>query len=69
MPIGEIKSYKPDRGFGFIENGSEQNSDIFFHITQYEGKGEPPEEGQRVSFVANVGEKGLAASKVRKLDS
>lgn len=70
MPQGVVKSYNSDRGFGFIRNGSSEDSDIFFHITEFsvDKEGRPPRKGDRVEFVAEVGNKGLAASDLKRID-
>lgn len=71
MPIGEVKKYIPDKGYGFIQNGSPNDSDIFFHITEFDGSqgAEPPKAGEEVSFTVKIGDKGLAAQDVRRVEA
>ena len=53
-----------DKGFGFIETGSQK--DIFFHTSALEGVTfEELREGQRVSFVEGVGPKGPRAESIK----
>ncbi len=61
---GTIKWFNADKGFGFIsqENGGE---DIFVHFRAIVGDGyKSLDEGQRVSFEVERGQKGLQASNV-----
>lgn len=46
--IGAIKSYNADKGYGFIINENEE--DVFFHISDFEEKGETPTKGMEVSY-------------------
>ena len=63
MAEGTIKRLT-DKGFGFIETGSE--SDMFFHHSSVEGTTfEELQEGQRVSFTAGQGPKGPRAENVK----
>ncbi len=55
---GTIKFFNYDRGFGFItpDNGGK---DVFVHITAFEKAGLPaPEEGAKLSFVAEDDRRG-----------
>lgn len=48
---GEVLSYFPDRGFGFITYGPEKST-VFFHISQCPGlESVTPEVGMKVSFI------------------
>lgn len=53
MPVGKIIEWKDDRGFGFIRPERDygfkrgEESDLFFHVTQFDGAGKV---GCRVSF-------------------
>lgn len=60
---GRIKTYKEDRGFGFIvpDNGE---SDLFFHITQVQGM-TLPTSGIAVQYEVAQTSKGLNAVNVR----
>ena len=63
MPEGTIKRLT-DRGFGFIETGS--NKDLFFHSSDLEGaRYEELQEGQKVTYVEGQGPKGPRAEKVK----
>ena len=62
MSEGTIKRLT-DKGFGFIDTGS--NQDMFFHMSSLEGISfEELREGQRVSYVAGQGPKGPRAEQV-----
>ena len=53
-----------DKGFGFIENGSDK--DMFFHSSALEGvRFEELREGQRVSYEVGQGPKGPRAENVK----
>ena len=53
-----------DKGFGFIENGSDK--DMFFHSSSLEGvRFEELREGQRVSYDVGQGPKGPRAENVQ----
>lgn len=53
-----------DKGFGFIENGSDK--DMFFHSSALEGvRFEELREGQRVSYDVGQGPKGPRAENVQ----
>ena len=63
MAEGTIKRLT-DRGFGFIDTGS--NKDMFFHSSSVEGVSfEELQEGQRVSFTEGRGPKGPCAEHVK----
>lgn len=50
MPLGKVKFYNRDRGFGFIEP-TEGGPDIFFHVTQLqESQMDDPILGTRVGY-------------------
>jgi cold shock CspA family protein len=63
LHTGRIKTYKEDRGFGFItpDNG---DSDLFFHITQVQGMALPTP-GTAVQYEVTQTPKGLNAVNVR----
>lgn len=62
MAEGTIKRLM-DKGFGFIDTGS--NQDIFFHMSNVEGASfDELQEGQRVSYVEGQGPKGPRAEQV-----
>ncbi|MCA9153992.1 MAG: cold shock domain-containing protein [Pirellulaceae bacterium] len=63
MAEGKIKRMT-DRGFGFIEDGT--NKDMFFHSSSvHEGRFDDLREGQRVSYDVGLGPKGPRAENVR----
>lgn len=63
MPEGNIKRLT-DRGFGFIDTGSDK--DLFFHSSSLEGvEFEELQEGQRVSYTEGRGQKGPCAENVK----
>jgi cold shock protein len=62
MAEGTIKKLT-DKGYGFIDTGT--GRDLFFHMTNVEGRFEDLREGQRVSFNEGEGPKGPRAENVR----
>ena len=66
MAEGTIKRL-PDRGFGFIDTGSDK--DMFFHLSNLEEgvSFEELQEGQRVSYTEGRGPKGPCAENVRPI--
>jgi CspA family cold shock protein len=63
MAEGTIKRLT-DRGFGFIDTGSEK--DLFFHSSSLDGTSfDELQEGQRVSFTEGSGPKGPCAENVK----
>jgi len=65
MPVGVVKSFNDQRGYGFITpDGGEK--DVFVHSSGIQGPGQGSlREGQRVEFELTQGEKGPQASNVR----
>ena len=64
---GTVKWFNPSKGFGFItqENGGE---DVFVHFNAIVSSGyKSLDEGQRVSFEVERGQKGLQAANVTTL--
>ena len=62
MAEGTIKRLT-DKGFGFIDTGS--NQDVFFHMSNVEGVHfDELKEGQKVTYVEGVGPKGPRAEQV-----
>jgi CspA family cold shock protein len=63
-----VKWYDKKKGFGFI---SWEGKDVFFHCSNIEGydlnkPAEGPKDGEVVSFIIEIGTKGLIARKVTR---
>ncbi len=64
MAEGTIKKKMADKGFGFIDTGTD--NDMFFHSSNLEGVSfEELQEGQRVSYTEGQGPKGPRAENVK----
>ncbi|OJX65772.1 MAG: cold-shock protein [Micrococcales bacterium 73-13] len=64
---GTVKWFNGEKGFGFIapDDGS---ADVFAHFSAIEGSGfRNLEEGQKVEFEVEQGQKGLQARNIRRL--
>jgi CspA family cold shock protein len=66
MPVGNVKWFNPEKGFGFItQPGGE---DVFVHFKAIAGDGfKSLDEGQKVEFEIVKGPKGLQAANVVKV--
>jgi CspA family cold shock protein len=65
MAEGTIKRLT-DRGFGFIDTGSDK--DLFFHSSALDGVSfDELQEGQRVSYTEGQGQKGPCAENVKPI--
>ncbi|MEN6466510.1 MAG: cold-shock protein [Syntrophaceae bacterium] len=66
MAEGTVKWFNEQKGFGFIEK--DEGGDVFVHYTAITGTGfRTLQEGQRVSFEIQQGQKGPAAANVKLL--
>jgi CspA family cold shock protein len=65
MPTGTVKWFNEDKRFGFI-TPDEAGKDLFVHRSGVAADG-PLEEGARVSFDVEQGDKGPKAVNVREL--
>jgi len=60
---GTVKWFNADKGFGFIQRDS--GEDVFVHYSSIIGDGyKSLDEGARVSFLVETGQKGLQATDV-----
>ncbi|MCL1948911.1 MAG: cold-shock protein [Turicibacter sp.] len=66
MATGTVKWFNADKGFGFISQ--ESGDDIFAHFSQIQGSGfKSLEEGQKVEFDIENGQRGPQAANIVKL--
>ena len=62
--IGTVKWFNDAKGFGFIT--PESGPDVFVHFRSIQGAGfKSLAEGQKVSFIATKGQKGMQADEVQ----
>lgn len=62
--IGTVKWFNPSKGFGFIER--ENGKDVFVHFSAIDSEGfKSLEEGQKVEFDVQEGQRGPQAANVR----
>ena len=63
---GTVKWFNAEKGFGFIE--VEGGSDVFAHFSAIQGDGfKTLEEGQKVEFEVEQGQRGPQATNIVKL--
>ncbi|RXS99699.1 cold-shock protein [Ammoniphilus sp. CFH 90114] len=66
MQTGTVKWFNAEKGFGFIER--EGGDDVFVHFSAITGDGfKSLDEGQRVQFDVEKGQRGPQATNVVKL--
>ncbi|MBA1188536.1 cold-shock protein [Pseudomonas entomophila] len=64
---GTVKWFNDEKGYGFIT--PESGADLFVHFRAIEGNGfKSLKEGQKVTFEATQGQKGLQADKVQVVE-
>ncbi|MEE4357252.1 MAG: cold-shock protein [Desulfococcaceae bacterium] len=66
MASGIVKWFNDKKGYGFIEK--DEGGDVFVHYSAIDMGGfKTLEEGDRVSFEVEQGDKGPAATQVKKI--
>ena len=66
MPQGTVKWFNEEKGYGFI-SPDEGGEDLFVHFSGIAGEGfKSLEEGEKVSYEAAQGQKGMQAQNVRR---
>jgi cold shock protein len=64
MAVGTVKWFNADKGYGFIS--PESGADVFVHFSAIQASGyRSLEEGQKVEFDVEQGQRGLQAANVR----
>jgi cold shock protein len=64
MAVGTVKWFNADKGYGFIS--PESGEDVFVHFSAIQAGGyRSLEEGQKVEFDVEQGQRGLQAANVR----
>ena len=68
MATGTVKWFNDEKGFGFITPDDGSGKDLFVHHTAIQGSGfKSLAEGAKVSYEAEQGPKGPAATNVQPL--
>ncbi len=64
--VGTVKWFNSSKGYGFIAH--EGREDVFVHFSAIQGEGyRNLEEGQKVEFTLEKGDKGWQAANVKKV--
>jgi CspA family cold shock protein len=67
METGTVKWFNEAKGFGFITSDT-GGKDLFAHFSQIQAQGfKSLAEGQKVQFVAGMGEKGPQATNIQPI--
>jgi CspA family cold shock protein len=65
MEQGTVKWFNAEKGFGFIER--EDGDDVFVHFSAIQSEGfKSLDEGQKVTFDVEQGQRGAQAANVQK---
>lgn len=67
MPIGKVRFYDEDKGFGFIT--TDEGQDVFLHATSLPTGTTAPKPGTRLEFGVADGKRGLQALSVRVIEA
>lgn len=68
MPTGTVKWFNPDKGFGFVE-AADGSADLFVHHTAIQSRGfRSLNEGDKVEYEVEQGQKGPQATNVTVID-
>jgi CspA family cold shock protein len=68
MAVGTVKWFNAEKGYGFIS--PESGEDVFVHFSAIQTSGyRSLEEGQKVEFDIDQGQRGLQAANVRPVPS
>ena len=66
MVQGTVKWFNAEKGFGFISQ--ENGPDVFAHFSEIQSNGfKSLEDGQKVNFEVEQGQRGLQAKKIKKI--
>ncbi|AUC25530.1 cold-shock protein [Streptococcus uberis] len=66
MTNGTVKWFNAEKGFGFITQ--ENGTDVFAHFSEIQSNGfKSLDEGQKVSFDLEQGQRGLQATNICKI--